>query len=230
MSWHQSCQPGHFSGTANQELFFQPLCTPLHGDASCQCPQFLAWVLFTLLCDVGFLADRIPLGCFVHTYIDRPSDRQAIYINISLHTDFTHKHIYTHTHIYMHIYAQTYLSAYIFPLQKFLIYFSFVCYMHVCVCVWLPPFLWAHTKAIGPISTTSFLRQGLSFRLKLTNLARLVAQQTSGTCLSVTLLVLQTVCLDTWFVFGCWGSKLKSCCLCDLLSHLEFLVRLCFLR
>lgn len=40
----------------------------------------------------------------------------------------------------------------------------------------------------------------------------------------------QCASLDTWFVFGCWGSKLKSCCLCDSLSRLEFLVRLCFLR
>lgn len=85
--------------------------------------------------------------------------------------------------------------------------------MHVCICMWLPSSLWVHTKAIGPVSTTSFLRQGLSFKLKLTNLDRLVPRA-SGTCLSVTLLVSQTVCLHTWFVFGCWGSKLKSSCLC----------------
>ena len=140
-------------------------------------------------------------------HIHRPNDRQAMYINIPLHTDLC---VYTYICNSMCRLIQPHIFS---PSKCFLIYFVFVCYMPVCICMWLPSSLWVHTKAIGPVSTTSFLRQGLSFKLKLTNLARL-DPRASGTCLSVTLLVLQTVCFHTWFVFGCWCSKLKFSCLC----------------
>lgn len=131
---------------ASQELFLQPLVTPLYDNSSFFCPQF-PWVLFILLYGGGILKKTYPIR-FSCLHIYKPNDRQVTHINLSLH-----RPVYTH----IHIYAQTHPRTYIFPPYIFnLVWFA--CCMYVCLSVWEPSFLWVHMETRGSCKHISFLQ------------------------------------------------------------------------
>jgi hypothetical protein len=113
---------------APQELFIQPVVTPLYGNPSCFCPQF-SWVLFIII-----------------TYMDQMTGNTPKCV-------FTHRLVYIYTYIFMHKYmhAHIFFSTYIFNLV------CMVCNMHVCLCVCIPSFLWVHMQARGSCQHIFFL-------------------------------------------------------------------------
>lgn len=119
---------------APQELFIQPVVTPLYGNPSCFCPQF-SWVLFIII-----------------TYMDQMTGNTPKCV-------FTHRLVYIYTYIFMHKYmhAHIFFSTYIFNLV------CMVCNMHVCLCVCIPSFLWVHMQARGSSLDLSRAQSSLHF-------------------------------------------------------------------